>query len=107
MIKNPGTGGLSTGTGGSLAQPYTDGTGTPGNITINTPRGRASIASGNTACIVTNSSVAATSSVFVSLRGLDTTATSVRVSSPGPGSFTVTANASATANTVFDFLVVN
>lgn len=103
---NPGPNGAA-GAGGSLTQPFTDNSGTPGNTTINTPRGRAAIAAAATACVVTNSSVLATSGVFISLKGTDATATTARVSSQGAGTFTVTAIAAATGNTVFDFLVVN
>lgn len=107
MIKSPGTGGLSTGAGGSVVLPYTDNSGTPGNTTINTPRGRAAIAAAGTACVVTNSSVTATSTVLISDKGTDSTATTMRVSSQGAGTFTVTAIAAATGNTVFDFVVFN
>lgn len=84
---------------------YTDSTGTPGNVTNNAPRGRAAIAAAGTACVVTNSLVTATSSVFVQLRANDATAVRVAVTTAA-GSFTVTANAAATAALPFDFLVV-
>lgn len=103
---NPGALG-TPGVGGSLTQAFTDNSGTPGNTTINTPRGRAAIAAAATACVVTNSSVLATSTVLISDKGTDATATTMRVSSQGAGTFTVTAIAAATGNTVFDFLVVN
>jgi hypothetical protein len=95
------------GAGGSLSQPYTDNSGTPGNTTINTPSGRAAIAAAASACVVTNSSVLATSKVFISLKGTDATAITARVSAQSAGSFTVTAIAAATGTTVFDFMVVN
>lgn len=103
---NPGTIGVA-GVGGSVIQPYTDNSGTPGNTTINTPRGRAAIAAAASAATVTNSSVLATSTVLISLKGTDATAITARVSAQSAGSFTVTAIASATGTTVFDFLVVN
>lgn len=103
---NPGSNGVG-GAGGSVVQPYTDNSGTPGNTTINTPRGRAAIAAAASAAVVTNASVLATSGVFISLKGTDATAVSARVSAQSAGSFTVTAVAAATATTVFDFLVVN
>lgn len=103
---NPGPS-ATAGAGGSLTQPFTDNSGTPGNTTINTPRGRAAIAAAATACVVTNSSVLATSTILISDKGTDATATTMRVSAQSAGSFTVTAIAAATGNTVFDFLVVN
>ncbi len=95
------------GSGGSLVMPYTDNSGSPGNTTINTPSGRAAIAASASACVVTNSSVVATSKIFVTLKSADATAISVRVTAQSAGSFTVTANAAATSNAPFDFLVVN
>lgn len=96
-----------SGAGGSLTQPLTDASGSPGNATINTPRGRAAIAAAASSCVITSSSVLATSAVLISLKGTDTTAVTARVSAQSAGSFTVTAVAAATANTTFDFLVVN
>lgn len=96
----------TSGAGGSLTQPFTDNSGTPGNTTINTPRGRAAIAAVGTTCVVTNSSVLATSTVLITIKGTDATAISGRVSAQSAGSFTVLVPA-ATGTTVFDFLVVN
>lgn len=111
-----GTGNVTigaTGTGlttitrvGSFNMLSTDTSGTPGNATINTLSGRAAFAAAGSTVVITNSTVTATSKVFVSLRGGDATLTSVRVT-PAAGSFTVTGNAAATATTIFDFLVVN
>jgi hypothetical protein len=101
------TSGAAAGAGGSLAQGYTDNSGTPGNTTINTPSGKAAIAAASSACTVTNSTCVATSKVFISLLGNDTTATSARVTSINAGNFVVTSNAATTAATSFDFLVVN
>lgn len=84
---------------------YTDSTGTPGNVTNNSARGRAAIAAAGTTCVVTNSLVTATSSVFIQERAQDATATRLSVTTAA-GSFTVTANAAATAALAFDFLVV-
>ncbi|MEI8268290.1 MAG: hypothetical protein WCI59_21385 [Betaproteobacteria bacterium] len=103
----------ATGTGEStltrvntLSVISTDSSGTPGAATINNLSGRAAFAAAASTCVITNSKVAATSKVFVSLGSADATLTSVRVT-PAAGSFTVTGNAAATATTVFDFLVVN
>jgi hypothetical protein len=101
-----GTGSTTVTRVGSLTVLSTDSSGTPGNATINTLSGRAAFAAAGTTVVVTNSTVAATSKVFVSLRAGDSTLTSVRVT-PAAGSFTVTGNAAATATTIFDFFVVN
>lgn len=90
----------------NLQATYNDSSGTPGNVTNNSPRGRAAFAAAGSSVVVTNSLVAATSTVLVQLGGTDATLTTVRVT-PAAGSFTVTGNAAATATTVFDFLVVN
>lgn len=102
---NPGANGVG-GAGGSLVQGYSDNSGSPGNTTINTPRGRAAIAAAASTCVVTNSSVVATSSVFVTPRTNDSTGIPL-LAVAAAGSFTVTAKAAATANLPFDFLVVN
>jgi hypothetical protein len=98
------------GAGGSLkAGSFTDSSGTPGNVTNNSPRGRAAFAAAGASTVITNSTVASTSSVFaiINQAAADTTATSIPRVSVGSGTFTVFANAAATATTVFDFLVVN
>lgn len=91
----------------TLAMTRTDSSGTPGNVTNNSALGRAAFAAAGTSVVVTNSTVTATSEVFVQLRGAaDATLTSCRVT-PAAGSFTVTGNAAATAVATFSFLVVN
>jgi hypothetical protein len=91
---------------GSFGAALTDGSGTPGNITQNgVTHGRAAFAAAGASVVVTNSLVAANSSVFVSLGGGDATLTSVRVT-PGAGTFTVTGNAAATGTVPFDYFVV-
>lgn len=98
----------TSGAGGSLSQPYTDSTGTPGNVTNNSPSGRAAFAAAGSSVVVTNSSVLATSKVFVQLIGAaDTTLTSITALTIAGGSFTVTGNAAATGAKSFEFLVVN
>lgn len=90
----------------SIGVQNTDASGTPGNATINTARGRAAFAAAGSAVVVTNSLVTAASTVLVSLGGTDTTLTSVRVTAAA-GSFTVTGNAAATGTVPFDFVVFN
>lgn len=90
----------------NLQATYTDSSATPGNVTNNSPRGRAAFAAAGTSVVVTSSLVTATSSVQVSLWGGDATLKSVCVT-PAAGTFTVTGNAAATGITKFDFLVIN
>ncbi len=101
----PNTGSFTSLRSTSLLSLLTDGSGTPGNVTQNVGRGRAAFAAAGTTVVVTNSQVALTSTILVSLRGGDATLTSVRVT-PAAGSFTVTGNAAATAITIFDYLVI-
>lgn len=90
----------------NLQATFTDSSGTPGNVTNNSPRGRVAVAAAASTVVVTSSLVTAASTILVSLGGADATLTSVRVT-PAAGSFTVTGNAAATGNTALDFLVVN
>lgn len=90
----------------NLAATYTDSSGTPGNVTNSSPRGRAAFAAAGSTVVVTSSLVTAASTILVTLGGADATLTSVRVTAAA-GSFTVTGNAAATGITPFDFLVVN
>ncbi len=97
----------STGAFTRLALTRSDSSGTPGNVTNNNQLGRAAFAAAGTTVVVTNSSVTATSEVFINLLTTDATLTSARVTAIAAGSFTVTGNAAATAATTFSFLVVN
>ncbi len=101
--------GALTSVGGSInAGGYTDSTGTPGNVTNNSPSGRAAFAAAGSTVTVTNSAVTATSKVFVQLIGAaDATLTQITALTIAAGSFTVTGNAAATAAKSFEFLVVN
>lgn len=85
---------------------YTDSSGTPGNVTNSKPSGVVAIAAAATAVVVTNTLVSTTSVVMVTPMDLDATATLYKCV-PASGSFTITANAAATATTRFMFLVVN
>ena len=78
---------------------------TPGNVTMNTPQGRAAFAAAGTQVVVTNALVTAESTVIVQLGGTDATLLHLRVT-PGAGSFTVRGNAAATGITPFDFVVL-
>lgn len=93
-------------TSGITSEASTDISGTPGNGTVNTPRGRAAFAAAGASVVITSSLVTAASLVLVQLGGVDATLTTVRVTA-GAGSFTVTGNAAATGTTPFSFLVIN
>jgi len=101
----PSTGSFTSLRSTSLQSALTDGTGTPGNVTQNVQHGRAAFAAAGSTVVVTNSQVAANSSVLVQLGGADATLTSVRVTAAA-GSFTVTGNAAATGITPFNYLVI-
>ncbi len=80
-------------------------TATVGAVTINKASGRINIAAGQTAVMVTNSLVAASSKVFACCSTVDATAY-VKAVVPTAGSFTITLGAAATGQTAIDFLVV-
>lgn len=94
---------LDTLVAGTLS--YSDTSATPGSATANVASGRAAIAASASACVITNNKVLANSVVLVQLEDADTTAIRI-VCVPAGGSFTVTANAAATADTKFRWYVV-
>lgn len=80
--------------------------GTTGAQTINKPSGSVNFAAAATTLVVTNSLATTSSQVFVQVYGTDATATSARVTKAA-GSFTITLNAAATAETAVGFFVIN
>ena len=102
-LKAPGLPGTVAGIGFTG---YVDNSGTPGNTTINATHGRAAMATAASTVVVTNSRCTATSAVLIQRLNNDTTAITLAVT-PGAGTFTVTANAAATAAVNFDFVVFN
>jgi hypothetical protein len=84
---------------------YTPG-GTTGAQTINKPSGSVNFAAGATSLVVTNSFCTANSIVMATIMTNDSTLKSVQVV-PAAGSFTIFANAAATAETKVGFLVIN
>lgn len=80
--------------------------GTTGNQTINKAAGTVNFAAAATAVTVTNSLVSTASLVFAVVRTNDTTAVIKNVV-PGAGSFVITLNAAATAETSVGFFVIN
>lgn len=96
------------GVGGSVsAGGYTDSSGTPGNVTNNSPSGRAAFAAAAAAVTVTNAAVTATSVVICILVSADATLTQIKNVVPAAGSFTVNGNAAATAAATFMFIIFN
>ncbi len=80
---------------------------TTGNQTINRPVGTVNIAAWAGSVVVTNSLVTANSIIFTTIRTADATLTSVKSVVAGAGSFTITGNATATAETSIWFMVTN
>lgn len=91
----------------NFAASFTDSSGTPGNVTNSSPRGRVAVAAGASAVTVTSTLVAATSTVLAVVSSVDATLFEVLSVVPAAGSFTITCNAAATAATKVDFLVIN
>lgn len=95
------------GTNGGFYVPKTiTPSGTTGAQTINKPHGSVRFAAGAQTLVVTNSIVDANSTVIPVVYGTDATATSARVTKAS-GSFTLTLNAAATAETEVGFWVIN
>jgi len=80
--------------------------GTTGAQTINKPVGSVNFAAAATSLVVTNSLVSTSSVIIATVGTNDTTMKSVQVVA-GSGSFTIYANAAATAETRVNFLVLN
>lgn len=91
-----------------IQQNFTDATDTPGDVAINTPRGRVAFAALTSAVTVTHPDVAESSPVFAQLTdpaGALTQAVNVAITA---GSFTINGNATTVAGGgAVDFLVVN
>lgn len=81
-------------------------TATVGNVTINRASGRVNMAAAATSVVVTNTLVSTTSHVLVTRSTADATCF-LADAIPASGSFTINATAACTANTSFDFVVIN
>ena len=82
--------------------------GTTGAQTINKPSGSVNFAVSEQTLVVTNSTVTASSMIFLVIEANSTTAaTSAYVSAKSAGSFTIRLNAAATDETKVNFLVLN
>ena len=80
--------------------------GTTGAQTINKNAGTVNFAAAATSLVVTNNRVTANSIIIATVATVDTTMKSV-VAVAGAGSFTLTANAAATAETRVNWLIIN
>lgn len=98
-------GGLTVDGDVALAKTITAG-GTTGAQTINKTAGSVNFAAAATSLVVTNNLVTTNSVVIATIATNDTTFTSVQAVA-GAGSFTLYANAAATAETRVNFLVIN
>lgn len=92
---------------GQFQVPYTNTAGgTTGAQTINKISGSVNFAAAAQTLVVTNSFALTTSHIFVQVEGTDTTAKTARVTKAS-GSFTITLDAAATAETKVSFFVLN
>lgn len=82
-------------------------TATIGAVVMNKPSGSVNIGAGASSVVVTNSLVTANSIIIPILMFVDATLTSIKSCIPAAGSFTITGNNNATANTKVGFLVIN
>jgi hypothetical protein len=80
---------------------------TVGAQEINKMCGTVNFAAAASTLVVTNSRVTTSSLVICTIRTVDATATAVTSVVPAAGSFTITLNAGATAETSVGFLVIN
>ena len=100
--------GLTLQNGSQLFVPKTiTAAGTTGNQTIDKIAGTVNIAAGAAAVTVTNSTVTTSSIVLAVVRTADATLTFIKSVVPAAGSFVITCNANATAETSIGFFVVN
>jgi hypothetical protein len=90
-----------------LGGPLVDSSGTPGNVTNASPRGRAAFAVGAASVVVTSAIVTVASQIVATLETVDGTLTQILTAAPAAGSFTVTGNAIATGTPKFSWMVVN
>jgi hypothetical protein len=103
VFRNGSTEVASVSASGRVDQSGTDSSGTPGAATINKPTGVSAIASGSATVVITNSLATTTSRILITWHGDhgQTRDWVVRAA----GSFTVTLNAAASANTAFSWEV--
>jgi hypothetical protein len=83
---------------GHISGGAADSTGTPGNATQNTVKGRVAVAAGQAGLTVTNSRVSATNIITAIVQTADATLLRVDSVIPASGSFVIQCNAMATGN---------
>ena len=86
---------------------YIDDSATAGARTVNRSRGKNAIALGAASVVITNSLVTVNSQIICNLEFVDATLTFIKAVIPAAGSFTITGNANAAADTKFSWLVIN
>lgn len=97
---------IVTGAGDIQTQKTVTAGGTTGAQTINKPSGSVNFAAAATSLVVTNALVTTSSVIIATVATNDATMKSVNIVA-GSGSFTINANAAATAETRVNFLVFN
>lgn len=103
---------LAVNSNGTLHVNVGDSSGTPGNATINAPSGKSAVAAAANTIVVTNSTITASSKVFISPLDADTAVVKWKVV-VATGSFTLTTYNAAGALTAaaaawkFDWFVIN
>jgi len=110
-INNMNIGQTSMGLGrfNQLQLSYTDNSGTPGNTTFNTGRGRLAIAAGASSVVLTNSQIiSANTSVYaiINQASADATLTHIQRVLTAANTATIYGNAAATGNVIVDVMVV-
>ncbi len=107
IVADKGQFGAVTVTGKLCVNDYVDDSATAGDRTVNAQRGKNAFAQSASAVTVTNNRVTANSLVLCSLERIDATLVSILTVVPGAGSFVVTGNTTATADTKFGWVVIN
>lgn len=99
--------GLGTSQAAGVPLGFTDISGTPGNGTVSTPRGRCAVAAAGTTVVITNSLAKATSSAtaWVSQAAADATFLQVLRCTCTANTITIVGAAGATAATTIDFVL--
>lgn len=109
LVGSVATGSVSISSNGSLSINYNDGSGTPGNVTLNGPSGKAAVANGATSIVVSTSSIQANDRVVVTPWSSSATncagwyVSNVTAST----SFTLTCPSAATANWSFQWVLIH
>lgn len=88
---------------------FTDNSGTPGNTSFNTPRGRLAIAAGASSVILTNTQIANANTTVLAIinqASADATLTHIQRAVTGTNTVTIHGNAAATSNVIVDVMVI-